>query len=588
MAFLNVLHLNGPDTSDVITDEVTSPFWDFDSAFSKFGQQTTSISKFGAGCWGGSPAFVTADNYETMPAVWTTHGWFRLNTITGDNGLIGFIAFGGGITGGVLKQSLSNAIGWNVSINGTSQATSEITGTKNNYVIDQWYHIALTYDSGDGKYYGYIDGVKDFEFTGSAMSGGGNTWAPSFAGDGADLINDGYFDELIITDATEYPGGTTFTPPTGETNPPVPVTAQLDESLPLKQFAAVAGVLGDAAAQLTLPMKGLVGVTSPVLGGDTTLNIVLPKKTTNIVAGVHNSGSAELELPLLTLDANDGIGIRLSLPAITLDASGITGALGSAILRLPLIVFDAEIDAPIQYGGVAVLPLLNVFGQAIGGNLSSASLTLPRRILTTAAQTGTAGVIDIVLPSLTLEGAGYPSVEITASLELPMLQLVASGFHAEAGVYRIWALNMRKGALTEYTNFDFNSFTEFSGVTIAAGPNGIHVLDASDDDNTVDIASSVRFGNLAYGTSYNKRIPRAYIGYRSDGYGKFTTITQGQGAREYMLPFNDNIEIQQRRIPIGKGPKSTYWQFGYDNIDGADFAINSLILRPDVLRRRVF
>jgi hypothetical protein len=45
--------------------------------------------------------------------------------------------------------------------------------------------------------------------------------------------------------------------------------------------------------------------------------------------------------------------------------------------------------------------------------------------------------------------------------------------------------------------------------------------------------------------------------------------------------------MQQRRVPIGKGPKARYWQYEVEGEDGADFTIENVLAYPTGLRRRV-
>jgi len=66
----------------------------------------------------------------------------------------------------------------------------------------------------------------------------------------------------------------------------------------------------------------------------------------------------------------------------------------------------------------------------------------------------------------------------------------------------------------------------------------------------------------------------------------FKTLTTHDGPRVYRIPANGNESHHQRRVPIGRGPKSTYWQFELANEEGSDFSMNSILLYPQVLNRR--
>ena len=66
----------------------------------------------------------------------------------------------------------------------------------------------------------------------------------------------------------------------------------------------------------------------------------------------------------------------------------------------------------------------------------------------------------------------------------------------------------------------------------------------------------------------------------------FRTVTSEGGERAYLLNSNGITDIQQRRVPVGKGPKSRFWQFEVENKDGADFSIHDVLVYPTDLRRR--
>lgn len=583
MSIRSLLHFNGTNGSTVFTDVLGAFTWTpvggavLGTAQKKFG--TASLDVTGGGELDSSTF--------TISSVFTADAWVYFTSVAGNNAVFSLvgpspfnatsISAGHNGFGALYKETRTGA-----AINGS------VTGTKTTWSTGQWYHFAVCYDSVATKYYFYVDGVKDGEITdATAPSGAG--WKIQLGADPnlATALN-GYLDEFRFTNATEYPSGTTFTPETAEYVDPIN-NGTMALILPtITLTPALGGVLGEGAANLLLLPVLTMDAAGVPIGSFGSAALVLPRVDMTITGLVQNIGQAAINLPLLRLLSTDDMNLRVALPTLTLSASGVVGAVGEANLIIPSLSLTAQGFSTAFYNANVAVPLFTITAQGISGILGTASLILPKRSLLASGSAGGVGTVNIILPSLSLAGTGYGQISIAGAPRLPMLQLVASGYQSEIGNYRVWALNAHKGALTEYTNFPFNSFTEFGSVILAAGASGIHVLDTSDNDNSVKIAAAIRWGNLAYGSSFNKRIPRAYLGARSNGYGKFKTVAQGQGERAYLLPSNGNFEIQQRRIPIGRGPKSTYWQFGYENVDGADFAINSLILLPEQLRRRVF
>jgi hypothetical protein len=147
-------------------------------------------------------------------------------------------------------------------------------------------------------------------------------------------------------------------------------------------------------------------------------------------------------------------------------------------------------------------------------------------------------------------------------------------------------MNVRTGSLVEYKNFKFNSIVKFGNVYLGAGPNGLFVL-GGDTDNGAQIDSLLRTGLDGFGDSFLKRVPRIYWQGNQEGDLWFSTITTEDGKRTYALTDNGIRGEQQRRIPVGRGPKAVRWQFEITNRDGAKFGVSRVLVFPQSLRRRI-
>jgi hypothetical protein len=163
-------------------------------------------------------------------------------------------------------------------------------------------------------------------------------------------------------------------------------------------------------------------------------------------------------------------------------------------------------------------------------------------------------------------------------------------------LYSAVVLNATTLAPGEYTNFPFNSFGQMGSTYLGATDSAIYALEGSNDDG-VNIDAVVRSGLVNFGTSQFKRVPRAYLGYTSDGALVLKTISTGGTAdgtgrgtkveRWYELTPRTADAPATARIKLGRGVKATYWQFELTNKDGADFNVSELQLLPVVLSRRV-
>ena len=100
----------------------------------------------------------------------------------------------------------------------------------------------------------------------------------------------------------------------------------------------------------------------------------------------------------------------------------------------------------------------------------------------------------------------------------------------------------------------------------------------------------IKTGISNLGSGLKKRVPRAYIGYTSDGTLLLKTITTQTGQkieRWYQLGEHTADAPYQGRVKMARGVDSVYWQFELTNIDGADFEIDTLQLYPVAITRRI-
>lgn len=157
------------------------------------------------------------------------------------------------------------------------------------------------------------------------------------------------------------------------------------------------------------------------------------------------------------------------------------------------------------------------------------------------------------------------------------------------GVYTAMVLNTESLGITEYDNYPFNSFGKLGQTYLGATDSAIYALTGATDDGQ-NIDAVIRSGMTNFGTNLYKRVPRAYLGYTSDGALIMKTLSMTGGVkteRWYELTPRTAAAPTGARIKLGRGIKATYWQFELVNKAGADFDISSLQLFPMILNRRV-
>lgn len=348
----------------------------------------------------------------------------------------------------------------------------------------------------------------------------------------------------------------------------------------------------------TLPVLRVITIgtaaTLPMLttsaDGVTVINVVdadLPLLTASGSGFTGLSGAVSIQLPLFTIFAGTGPEAALTFPSLVISATGKTGFVGTLAQALPLLSATGEILPAGFSSGSSSLPLFSISASGVVHAIGSIALTFRALQITGSGFAGTTSSLSAALPVPTLTLIGYGAYTLTAALRLPAL--VTSGgvlVPTTAQTFRTWVLNTRKKGLTEY-DFEFNSYATFRGMVLAADATGLFKLDGADADATASIVALVRTGKDDFGTSMNKRVPRIYVGVEARADLEFSTITTSGGKRTYLLVGNDVTGIQQRRVPIGRGPKSPYWQFELTNPRGEDFLLEHFTLRPEKSARRV-
>jgi len=146
-----------------------------------------------------------------------------------------------------------------------------------------------------------------------------------------------------------------------------------------------------------------------------------------------------------------------------------------------------------------------------------------------------------------------------------------------------WAINYDTSAPSRYDSLPANSMCNFNGKTYMACAAGIYEIGA-DDDAGRPIHASATVAQTNFGNTHNKRIPYIYVGMRSTGAMQLKAIANNQSDRYYALNAIGGA-VRGSRANIGKGLEGQYWQFRVDNVNGADFELDSIEFKPTILSR---
>lgn len=148
--------------------------------------------------------------------------------------------------------------------------------------------------------------------------------------------------------------------------------------------------------------------------------------------------------------------------------------------------------------------------------------------------------------------------------------------------YTAWAMNTRSGAVTEYSNFTFNSFARFGNVYVGATPTGLYELIGDSDDGT-EIVAQIKSGFAQWGGSKFTMFKAAYLGVR--GGGEYVLkLTTGDG-HTYVYSVNAR-DMRSTRVHVGKGIRTRYFAFELIST-GQDFDLDNIEFVPLITQRRI-
>lgn len=233
--------------------------------------------------------------------------------------------------------------------------------------------------------------------------------------------------------------------------------------------------------------------------------------------------------------------------------------------------------------------LYQFFGAEVDEGITFAVDLLVRK-LAVAAVSDTVEIEDVMEPRFLISAVVEEGIEINAEQAVQMLfnptilegVEINAGFLSPDGSLTTWAMNARNGAVTEYTNYEFNSFAKIGNRYVGASAEGLYEL-LGDDDAGTSIIARIKGGFLQFGGTHLSRLSAAYIAARGEGQFVLRIITGEGAAYNYSV---DTRNMRSTKVHMGKGQRARY--FSYELISsGQDFDLDTLEFVPVVVQRRV-
>jgi len=154
-----------------------------------------------------------------------------------------------------------------------------------------------------------------------------------------------------------------------------------------------------------------------------------------------------------------------------------------------------------------------------------------------------------------------------------------------SGDFTTWAINTRTGAVTEYQNYDYNSFAQMGHHFLGASSTGLYQLDGP-LDVTQSIQATVKSGSAQFSGSRYTAFDAIYLGCRvSDGANDWLLKLHTGDGQEYIYQFQP-LNRRTTKIFVGKGLRARY--FSWELITaGEQFDLDSIEFVPISSKRRV-
>lgn len=294
--------------------------------------------------------------------------------------------------------------------------------------------------------------------------------------------------------------------------------------------------------------------------------------------------------------------LNVGIPAALVDGIGTHDVL-SVIRGLVLaekLGIGAVLNPTTKYGLTVAehLRFLDGLFRFFSGTLSDGVGTHDGQIVTfqpTARVVENIGLHDAQTASLVIGMNLAENIRLTHTQVLKMIYAgtLLDGLQMRAlhilpnGTYTTWAINTRTGAVTEYSNFVFNSFCQMGHHYLGANDQGIWVLDGERDNGT-NIIADVLSGKMQLGGSKFTSFRSVYLGInvRDDSGQSFVLKMIAGDGRQFVYAVKPNAPGLTTKVNMGKGLRSRYFQFELVS-SGADFDLDSVEFVPIISQRRV-
>ncbi len=297
------------------------------------------------------------------------------------------------------------------------------------------------------------------------------------------------------------------------------------------------------------------------------------------LSGITASGISTIELE--STGSSLGAGLATGISTIELESIGV-GVTG--------ITSSGKSTIELTSNGICVATIIGIGQSNIElKTYGSGSYILvgTGRSIIEIVSSGTAyqGIVGIGNSIIEISGvgAGFTGVVGTGTASIVFTTNGLSDIIIIATAHTCIVINTKTGAVSEYNNYDFNSFCEFNDKILGCRADGIYELDGA-DDNGVDIDAYVKWGFLDPNLPTKSCLVEGFSSGKATGDIKVTTICDEDQSCEDILKYL--ISRRDHPVRIAKGFKGRLYETKIENVDGAGFTLNSYRILDRELKKQ--
>ncbi|OEU69112.1 MAG: hypothetical protein BA863_04085 [Desulfovibrio sp. S3730MH75] len=146
-------------------------------------------------------------------------------------------------------------------------------------------------------------------------------------------------------------------------------------------------------------------------------------------------------------------------------------------------------------------------------------------------------------------------------------------------------INLSNFAITQYCNYNFNSFAQIGNNYIGASETGLFIL-GDEKDAGADIDAFFELVTSDFGAANAKRIRSIHAGFQAKDNLLVTLKDHENNSRDYVLSYTHYDRQGSGKVAVSRDGISRYWSLKVANTNGAYFAVDSIELIMVILGKK--